>query len=56
MKHEKDVISYSAWFRQQILAGQNSANAGNLIPAGEVEAEFAALREETRSKLDRQLS
>lgn len=56
MRDEKDEISYSAWFRRQIQAGQSSANAGNLVPAAEVEAEFAALREETRRELNKQFS
>jgi len=33
-----------------VLIGIDSANAGDLIPAEEVEAMFAALRAETRRK------
>jgi len=35
---------YEEWFRRQVQIGIEDADAGNLIPAGEVEAEFAALR------------
>jgi predicted transcriptional regulator len=42
--------SYDDWFRRQVLIGLESANAGKLIPAEDVEAEFAARRAETRRK------
>lgn len=38
-------------FRQQVQAGLDSANAGKLVPAEEVEAEFSERRERTRSKI-----
>jgi len=41
-----------AWFRQQVQAGMDSANAGNLVAAADVEAKFSARRAATRSKLD----
>jgi predicted transcriptional regulator len=40
------------WFRQQVQAGLDSANAGNLVSAADVEAQFAARRASTRSKLE----
>jgi predicted transcriptional regulator len=40
------------WFRQQVQAGLDSANAGNLVSAADVEAQFAARRAATRSKLE----
>ena len=43
-------IGYDAWFRCQIKTGLRSANAGNLIPAEEVEARFASRRAATRNK------
>jgi predicted transcriptional regulator len=35
---------YEEWLRSQVQIGIEEADAGRLIPAGEVEAEFAALR------------
>jgi predicted transcriptional regulator len=52
MKRQQDEAEYEAWFRRQVQAGLDSANAGNLIPGEKVEAEFAARRAETRRKLD----
>ena len=52
VKRQQDEAEHDAWFRQQVQAGLNSANAGNLVDAGDVEAEFAVRREATRLKLD----
>jgi len=41
----------NAWFRRQVQAGLDSANAGRLIPAAEVEARFAEKRAATRRQL-----
>ena len=35
---------YEQWFRRQVQIGIEDADAGNLVPAGEVEAEFAAMK------------
>ena len=35
-------------FRRQVLAGLDSANAGRLVPAEEVDAEFSARRQKMR--------
>jgi predicted transcriptional regulator len=43
---------HEGWFRQQVQAGLDSANAGNLVSAADVEAQFAARRAATRSKLE----
>ena len=51
VRRQQDAAEYDIWFRQQVQAGLASANAGNLIPDGNIDAEFAALREETRRKL-----
>jgi predicted transcriptional regulator len=45
-------IDHEVWFRQQVQAGLDSANAGNLVSAADVEAQFAARRAATRSKLE----
>ena len=51
VQRQQDADDYDMWFRQQVQAGLASANAGNLIPDDNIDAEFAALREETRRKL-----
>ncbi len=43
---------YEAWFRREVEAGLAEANAGNLIPADEVETRFAAKRDATRRRLE----
>lgn len=48
---ESDAVEYDAWFRRQVQIGLDSANAGRLIPAEEVEAKFAARRAATRRRL-----
>ena len=44
---------YAQWFRRQVQIGIDAADAGELIPAEEVEAEFAALRDASQRKLPR---
>ncbi|GES46988.1 MULTISPECIES: hypothetical protein [Rhizobium] len=51
VRRQQDAAEYDIWFHQQVQAGLASANAGNLIPDDNIDAEFAALREETRRKL-----
>ena len=46
----EDVAEHDAWFRRQVQAGLDSANAGRLVSAEDVEAEFSARRAETRLK------
>jgi|TARA_Y100000815_G_scaffold27391_1_gene22972 predicted transcriptional regulator len=48
---QQDAVEYDAWFRRQVQIGLDSANAGRLIPAAEVEAKFAARRAATRQRL-----
>ena len=52
VKRQRDEAEYDGWFRRQVQAGLESADAGNLIPAEDVEAAFAARREQTRRRLD----
>ena len=48
---EQPVASeHDSWFCQQVQVGLNSANAGRLVSAKEVEAVFALRRVLTRSK------
>jgi predicted transcriptional regulator len=48
---KKQNDEYDAWFRRQVRAGLDSANAGRVIPGKDVEARFAKRRAETRRKL-----
>ena len=47
---QQESAEHDAWFRRQVQIGLDSANAGDVIPADEVEAEAAAWRAETRQK------
>jgi predicted transcriptional regulator len=52
VQQQQEAAAYDAWFRRQVQIGLDSANAGNLIPAAEVEAKFAAKRAATRRRLE----
>ena len=52
VKQQQETALHDAWFRSQVQAGLDSANAGRLVPAAEVEAEFAARRAATRRKIE----
>src|SRR5699024_4993234 len=52
VQEQQQAAAYDAWFREQVQIGIDSANAGNLVDADEVEAMFAARRSETLRKLD----
>ncbi|CAN7710184.1 hypothetical protein LJR289_005819 [Pseudoduganella sp. LjRoot289] len=52
VRQQQEATEHDAWFRRQVQAGLDSANAGKLIPATEVEAKFAAKREATRRRLE----
>ena len=41
---QRTDAEYEQWFRRQVQIGIDAADAGELIPSEEVEAEFAALR------------
>jgi len=51
VKEQQEAAEHDAWFRSQVQAGLDSANAGRLVPGEDVEAEFAARRTKTRRKL-----
>ena len=44
IEFQRTDAEYEQWFRRQVHVGIEYADAGRLIPAAEVEAEFAALR------------
>lgn len=48
---QQQAAERDAWFQRQVQAGLDSADAGRLIPAAEVEARFAARRAATRVRL-----
>lgn len=47
----KQAREYDAWFCREVEAGIAEANAGDLIPAEEVEVEASAWRVETLRKI-----
>lgn len=51
VRQQREAVEHDAWFRREVQAGIDAANAGDVIPADEVEAEAAAWRAETRRKL-----
>lgn len=52
VQQQQEAATHDAWFRRQVQIGLDSANAGNLIPASEVEARFAVKRAATRRRLE----
>jgi len=52
VQQQQEAAEHDAWFRRQVQAGLDAANAGRLVPAAEVEARFAARRAATRRRLD----
>jgi len=52
VKQQQEATAHDAWFRREVQIGLDAANAGNLIPAAEVEAYFAAKRAATHRRLD----
>lgn len=52
VQRQQDAENHDAWFRRQVQIGLESANAGQLIPAADVESHFAARRAATRRRLE----
>jgi predicted transcriptional regulator len=52
VRQQQEASEHDTWFRRQVQIGLDAANAGQLIPAEEVEAQFAAKRAATRRRLD----
>jgi predicted transcriptional regulator len=52
VQQQQDVAAHDAWFRREVQSSLDAANAGDLIPAAEVEARFAAKRAITRRRLE----
>jgi predicted transcriptional regulator len=51
VRQQQEAAEHDAWFRREVQAGIDAADAGELISAEDVEAEAAAWRTETRRKL-----
>lgn len=51
VRQQDETVAYDAWFRDQVQSGVDSANAGDVISAAEVEAQAKAWRAELRQKL-----
>ena len=52
VRQQQDAAEHALWFKRQVQAGLDPANAGKLIPAAEVEAQFAVKRAATRRRND----
>ena len=51
VRQQEEAAVHDAWFRRQVQIGLDSANAGDVIPAAEVEAEADAWRAAPRRKV-----
>jgi predicted transcriptional regulator len=52
VKGQQGTEGYDAWLRAKVEQSRASADAGDLVPAAEVEAKFAARRAATRRRLN----
>ena len=52
VRRQQEVAEYDTWFHAKVQKSLQSANAGKLVPADEVEAKFAERRATTIRKLD----
>lgn len=48
---KQEAAEYDAWFRREVEAGIAEANAGELIPAAEVEVEAAEWRRRVQARV-----
>jgi predicted transcriptional regulator len=48
VRNQQQTADHDAWFRREVQAGIDAANAGDLIAADEVEAEAAVWRDTIR--------
>lgn len=51
VRQQQEAAEHDAWFRREVQIGLDAANAGDVVSAGEVEAEAATWRAETRRKM-----
>lgn len=52
VRQQQESAEHDVWFQRQVQFGLDSANAGNLVPADQVEARFAARRAATRRRIE----
>ncbi|HDR8936139.1 CopG family ribbon-helix-helix protein [Burkholderia vietnamiensis] len=52
VKRQQKATEYDAWLQAKIEQSRASANTGNLVPAVEVDARFAARRTALRRRTD----
>ena len=52
VKQQQEAAEYDAWLRVEVERSRVSADIGNLVPAAEVDTEFAVRRAATRRRLD----
>lgn len=50
VRQQQEAAEDAAWFRRPVQTGLDSANAGRLLSAEEVEAKFSECRAETKRK------
>ena len=50
VRDQAEAVAHDAWFRREVAAGRSDAEAGNLVPAEEIEAEFAERRARTKAR------
>lgn len=48
---QEDAQQYDSWLAKKVEQPRASSEAGNLIPASDVEARFAARRAATRARM-----
>lgn len=51
VQQQREAAEHDAWFRRQVQVGLDAAQAGDMVPADEVEAEAEVWRAETRRKI-----
>ncbi|MDO4706612.1 MAG: hypothetical protein Q4A98_10485 [Comamonadaceae bacterium] len=51
VQSQQTTAAHDAWFREQVQLGIDAANAGELLPADEVQAEAQAWQAEMRRKI-----
>ncbi|TNH43975.1 CopG family ribbon-helix-helix protein [Photorhabdus luminescens] len=52
VRQQQEASAHDAWFRRQIEISQASTDAGNLIPAEQVEDKFLARRKATLRRFE----
>lgn len=56
VRQQQEAAEHDAWFRREVQAGVDAADAGDVLSADEAEAEATAWRAETRRRLSRSAS